>query len=48
LPPLKTYRCDYVARQIAVKAKYALWVTAPEKDAITKILNKCVGQRIPS
>ena len=48
LPPLKSYRCDYVARQVAVKAKYALWVTAPEKDAIVKILEKCVGQRIPS
>ncbi len=48
LPPLKTYRCDYVARQIAVKAKYALWVTAPEKDAITKILDKCVGQKVPN
>ena len=47
LPPLKSYRCDYVARQIAVKAKYALWVTAPEKGAIVKILEKCVGQRIP-
>ena len=47
LPPLKSYRCDYVARQIAVKAKYALWVTSPEKDAIVKILEKCVGQRIP-
>jgi hypothetical protein len=48
LPPLKSYRCDYVARQVAVKAKYALWVTAPEKDAIVKILEKCVGQRIPN
>lgn len=47
LPPLKSYRCDYVARQIAVKAKYALWVTSPEKEAIVKILEKCVGQRIP-
>lgn len=48
LPPLKSYRCDYVARQIAVKAKYALWVTSPEKEAIVKILEKCVGQKIPS
>ena len=47
LPPLKSYRCDYVARQIAVKAKYALWVTSPEKEAIVKILEKCVGQKIP-
>jgi len=48
LPPLKSYRCDYVARQIAVKAKYGLWVTSPEKDAIVKILEKCVGQRLPN
>jgi hypothetical protein len=48
LPPLKSYRCSYVARQIAVKAKYALWVTGPEKDAIIKILEKCVGQKIPN
>ena len=48
LPPLKSYRCDYVARQIAVKAKYALWVTSPEKEAIVKILEKCVGQKIPN
>jgi hypothetical protein len=48
LPPLKSYRCSYVARQVAVKAKYALWVTSPEKDAIVKILEKCVGQKIPN
>ena len=47
LPPLKSYRCDYVARQIAVKAKYALWVTSPEKVAMLNILEKCVGQKIP-
>jgi Protein of unknown function (DUF1524) len=48
LPPLKSYRCDYVARQIAVKAKYLLWVTAAEKDAKTKILEKCEGQKLPN
>ena len=48
LPPHKSFRCDYVARQIAVKAKYGLWVTSPEKDAIVKILEKCVGQRLPN
>ena len=26
LPPKKDYRCEYVARQIAVKDKYELWV----------------------
>jgi hypothetical protein len=31
LPPLKSYRCDYVARQIAVKIKYSLWFSAPKK-----------------
>jgi hypothetical protein len=46
LPPLKSYRCDYVARQIAVKAKYGLWVTQPEKGAIIKLLEKCEGQKL--
>ena len=42
LPPRKSYRCAYVSRQIAVKAKYGLWLTAPEKAAILKILNTCL------
>jgi hypothetical protein len=41
LPPMKSYRCTYVAKQIAVKAKYGLWVTAPEKAAMKSILAKC-------
>lgn len=48
LPPLKSYRCDYVARQIAVKAKYGLWLTEPEKGAIIKLLEKCEGQKLPN
>jgi len=48
LPPLKSYRCDYVARQIAVKAKYGLWVTQAEKGAIIKLLEKCEGQKLPN
>jgi hypothetical protein len=47
LPPLKSYRCAYVAQQIGVKAKYSLWVTAPEKSAILKILAKCPAQEAP-
>jgi hypothetical protein len=47
LPPLKSYRCSYVAQQIAVKAKYSLWVTAPEKSAILGILAKCPAQEAP-
>ena len=48
LPPLKAYRCDYVSRQVAVKFKYSLWVTAPEKSAMLNILQKCTNQKIPS
>ena len=48
LPPFKSYRCDYVARQIAVKAKYGLWVTQPEKGAIIKLLEMCEGQKLPN
>jgi hypothetical protein len=48
LPPNKSYRCAYVARQVAVKAKYKLWVTSAEKTAIQGILSKCPKQLIPS
>lgn len=47
LPPNKSYRCRYVARQIAVKLKYHLWVTSAEKDAINRQLQKCPGQVLP-
>lgn len=47
LPPLKSYRCKYVARQIAVKAKYSIWVTAAEKDAMARILAKCPDEKVP-
>jgi hypothetical protein len=48
LPPARGFRCDYVARQVAVKAKYRLWVTAAERDAITAVLSGCPGQELPS
>lgn len=48
LPPNKSFRCEYVARQVAVKSKYKLWVTEPEKVAITKILSNCVDQKLPA
>ena len=47
LPPLKSFRCTYVAQQIAVKAKYSLWVVAPEKAAMVSILAKCPTQKVP-
>lgn len=48
LPPLKSYRCAYVARQSAVKLKYGLWMTAAEKNAITRVLEACPGQVLPT
>lgn len=48
LPPQKAYRCHYVARQVAVKKRYNLWVTQPEKDAISRILAACPGEVLPS
>jgi hypothetical protein len=47
LPPNKPYRCSYAARQVAVKAKYGLWVTSPERDALGRILATCPSQRLP-
>jgi hypothetical protein len=47
LPPLKSFRCAYVAQQIAVKAKYSLWVVPPEKAAMVSILAKCPTQKLP-
>ena len=41
LPPNKSFRCEYVSRQIAVKAKYSLWVTDAEKAAIVRVLSNC-------
>jgi hypothetical protein len=47
LPSYKPFRCQYVARQIAVKQKYTLWVTQAEKDAITNVLTLCPKQQLP-
>ncbi|NKR65355.1 DUF1524 domain-containing protein [Rhodococcus hoagii] len=41
LPDNKAYRCTYVTKQVQVKAKYRLWVTQAEKDAITRVLGAC-------
>lgn len=48
LPPLKSYRCTYVARQVAVKAKYSLWMTKAEKAAIERTLSSCPTQVLPA
>lgn len=41
LPPNAGYHCRYVARQIAIKTKYRLWVTQPELMAMTGVLDDC-------
>lgn len=47
LPANRSFRCDYVARQIAVKARYDLWVTSAEKDAMARVLDTCPGHTLP-
>ncbi|GAA4047561.1 hypothetical protein GCM10023063_38650 [Arthrobacter methylotrophus] len=48
LPPNKSFRCDYVARQISVKATYNLWVTQAEHDAMANVLADCPNQTAPT
>lgn len=48
LPANKSYRCEYVARQIGVKTKYSLWVTQAEHDAMANVLSSCPTQTIPA
>jgi len=48
LPPNKTFRCQYVARQIAVKVKYALWVVQAEYEAMKNVLSTCPAQTLPA
>lgn len=47
LPSNKQSRCYYVARQISVKLKYSLWVTAAEKVAMSDVLKACPQQTLP-
>ena len=47
LPPNKAYRCQYVARQIAVKLKYQLWLTAAESETMATTLQTCPSQTLP-
>ncbi len=47
LPKNKAFRCEYVARQIAIKKKYTLWVTESEKQAMKDVLLSCPSQVLP-
>ena len=41
LPPQRSFRCQFVARQVGVKYKYQLWVTPAEHEAISRWLDTC-------
>jgi hypothetical protein len=47
LPPNTSYRCAYVARQVAVKAGYGLWVTRAERNAAATVLAGCPDEPLP-
>ncbi len=47
LPPDTSYRCAYVARQVAVKAGHGLWVTRAERNAAATVLAGCPDEPLP-
>ena len=47
LPPNTGFRCAYVARQVAVKTTYQLWVTPAERNAIAGVLAGCPDEPLP-
>lgn len=49
LPPYKPGRCFFIATQVAVKAKWDLYVTEAEKEAFVSILSKpeCRKTKLP-
>lgn len=47
LPKNKSFRCEYIARQIAIKIKYSLWVTIAEKETMRGVLETCPQQTLP-
>ena len=46
--PVAAFRCEFVARQIAVKTTYRLGVRPGEVKAMTEVLSDCPDQRLPS
>lgn len=46
LPPNKGFRCRYVVLQTWVKARYHLWTTQAEHDAIARILTGCSDAQV--
>ncbi|MGW1976646.1 HNH endonuclease family protein [Streptomyces sp. NPDC001889] len=48
LPGNTSHHCAYVARQIAVKKRYRLWVTGAEKTTMNRVLASCPQQPLPT
>lgn len=48
LPPVRAYRCAYVARQVGVKVKYGLWITPAEREATGRVLAGCPSLLVPT
>lgn len=50
LPPFKPGRCAFIATQVAVKAKWLLYVTEAEKEVFIAILSKpeCEQTQLPN
>ena len=48
LPPRQELRCAFVARVIAVKARYGLWMTQAEHDAVATVLADCPTHLLPT
>lgn len=47
LPKARSFRCTYVARQVAVKLKYHLAATAAERAAMRRVLDGCPALTLP-
>lgn len=45
--PHESYHCPYVARQIAIKDRYDVWVTESEFRAMDRVLQTCPDQLLP-
>jgi hypothetical protein len=50
LPPYRPGRCAFIATQVAVKAKWSLYVTEAEKEVFVSILSKpeCAQTQLPN
>jgi len=48
LPANRAFRCEFVAIQIAVKARYDLWVTRAEAETMRRVLQSCPDQELPN